>query len=52
MTTGINVAGWVAAAAEVDRGVLPWYEEQLAAATDTDQRAQLLGRTDRVAAGN
>ncbi|MFD3517445.1 HEAT repeat domain-containing protein [Streptomyces sp. NPDC058657] len=53
VTTGINVAGWRAAAAEVGpEELLPWYEEQLAAATDADQRAQLQEIQDWVAAGN
>ncbi|MFF9396206.1 HEAT repeat domain-containing protein [Streptomyces griseoluteus] len=48
-----NVAGWRAAAAEVGpEELLPWYEEQLAAATDADQRAQLQEIRDWVAAGN
>ncbi|MFB7287774.1 HEAT repeat domain-containing protein [Actinacidiphila glaucinigra] len=53
VTTGINVAGWRAAAAEVGpEELLPWYEEQLTAATDADRRAQLQGIRDWVAAGN
>lgn len=53
VTTGINVAGWRAAAAEAEpEELLPWYEQQLAAATDTDQRAQLQDLRDWVAAGN
>ncbi|MFE0552071.1 hypothetical protein ACFW3A_21825 [Streptomyces pilosus] len=53
VTTGINVAGWRAAAAEVGpEELLPWYEEQLAAATDADQRTQLQEIRDWVAAGN
>ncbi|WP_097887142.1 hypothetical protein [Streptomyces sp. st140] len=42
MAAGIDVAGRRAAAAEVGpEEFLPWYEEQLAGATDTDERAQL-----------
>ncbi|MEU2407154.1 hypothetical protein ABZ609_22950 [Streptomyces rubiginosohelvolus] len=53
MATGIDVAGRRAAAAEVGpEEFLPWYEEQLAGATDTDERAQLQELRDRVAAGN
>ncbi|WP_322500287.1 hypothetical protein TR631_00980 [Streptomyces rochei] len=53
VTTGINVAGWRAAAAEAEpEELLPWYEQQLAAATDTDQRAQIQDLRDWVAAGN
>ncbi|MEU0098688.1 hypothetical protein [Streptomyces sp. NPDC006267] len=53
VTTGINVAGWRAAAAEVGpEELLPWYEEQLAAATEPDQRAQLQEIRGWVAAGN
>ncbi|MFI5653173.1 hypothetical protein ACIA71_18315 [Streptomyces anulatus] len=53
VTTGINVAGWRAAAAEAGpEEFLPWYEEQLAGATDTDERAQLQEMRDWVAAGN
>ncbi|MDX3608931.1 hypothetical protein PV702_21315 [Streptomyces sp. FL06-04B] len=53
VTTGINVAGWRAAAAEGGpEELLPWYEEQLAAATGADQRAQLQEIRDWVAAGN
>ncbi|MFB7032043.1 MULTISPECIES: hypothetical protein [unclassified Streptomyces] len=53
VTTGINVAGWRAAAAE--RGpaeLLPWYEEQVTAATDAGKRAQAREMRDWVAAGN
>ncbi|WP_329094717.1 hypothetical protein [Streptomyces sp. NBC_01439] len=53
VTTGINVAGWRAAAAEVGPEVsLPWYEEQLAAEPDPDKRAELQEMRDWVAAGN
>jgi hypothetical protein len=53
VTIGINVAGWRAAAAEVGpEKLLPWFEEQLAAATDADQRAQRQEMRDWVAAGN
>lgn len=53
VTTGINVAGWRAAAAEAGPDeLLPWYQEQLATATDTDKRAQLQELRDWVAAGN
>ncbi|MGW3334443.1 hypothetical protein ACWDF9_28295 [Streptomyces rubiginosohelvolus] len=53
MATGIDVAGRRAAAAEVGpEEFLPWYEEQLAGATDTDERAQLQELRDWVAAGN
>lgn len=53
VTTGINVAGWRAAAAEAGpEEFLPWYEEQLAGVTDTDERAQLQELRDWVAAGN
>ncbi|MGW6562615.1 hypothetical protein [Streptomyces hydrogenans] len=53
VTTGINVAGWRAAAAEVGpEELLPWYEEQVAAATDPDKRAQAQELRDWVAAGN
>ncbi|MEV7547953.1 hypothetical protein AB0O29_36260, partial [Streptomyces sp. NPDC089915] len=53
VTTGINVAGWRAAAAEVGpEQLLTWYEEQLAAATDADERVELKEIRDWVAAGN
>ncbi|MCL3999162.1 hypothetical protein M4438_37715, partial [Streptomyces lavenduligriseus] len=53
LTTGINTAGWRAAAAEHSPDKeLPWYEEQLAAATDEDQRTMLREIRDWVAAGN
>ncbi|MFJ3883367.1 hypothetical protein ACIPW5_38710 [Streptomyces sp. NPDC090077] len=53
VTTGINVAGWRAAAAEVSpEELLAWYEEQLAAAMDADQRAELQEARDWVAVGN
>ncbi|MEU4100660.1 HEAT repeat domain-containing protein [Streptomyces tanashiensis] len=53
VTTGINVAGWRAAAAEAGpEEFLPWYEEQLAATADADKRAQLQEIRDWVAAGN
>ncbi|WP_381560686.1 hypothetical protein [Streptomyces eurythermus] len=53
LTTGINTAGWRAAAAEHSpEKELPWYEEQLAAATDEDQRTMLREIRDWVAAGN
>ncbi|MEU8667056.1 hypothetical protein AB0C71_09155 [Streptomyces anulatus] len=53
VTTGINVAGWRAAAAEAGpEEFLPWYEEQLAAATDADERTELQELRDWVAAGN
>ncbi|GAA0271571.1 hypothetical protein GCM10010302_06470 [Streptomyces polychromogenes] len=53
VTTGINVTGWRAAAAEVGpEDLLPWFEEQVAAATDADQRAQAQELRDWVAAGN
>ncbi|MFB7428794.1 hypothetical protein ACFC0K_36540 [Streptomyces hydrogenans] len=53
VTTGINVAGWREAAAEVGpEELLPWYEEQVAAATDADKRAQAQELRDWVAAGN
>lgn len=53
VTTGINAAGWRAAASDVGpEEFLPWYEEQLAAATDADQRAELQEIRDWVAAGN
>ncbi|MEV7642970.1 hypothetical protein AB0O32_23835 [Streptomyces rubiginosohelvolus] len=53
MATGIDVAGRRAAAAEVGpEEFLPWYEEQLAGATDTDERAQLQELRDWLAAGN
>ncbi|MCX4523018.1 hypothetical protein OG402_36860 [Streptomyces anulatus] len=53
VTTGINVAGWCAAAAEAGpEEFLPWYEEQLAGVTDTDERAQPQELRDWVAAGN
>lgn len=48
VTTGIDVAGWRAAAAEAEpEEFLPWYEEQLAYTTDTDERAQLQELRDR-----
>ncbi|MFF6837143.1 hypothetical protein ACFY84_36035 [Streptomyces sp. NPDC012438] len=53
VTTGINVTGWRATAAE--RGpaeLLPWCEEQVAAATDADKRVQAREMRDWVAAGN
>ncbi|WP_432016543.1 hypothetical protein [Streptomyces hydrogenans] len=53
VTTGINVTGWRAAAAEVGpEELLPWYEEQVAAAADADKRAQAQELRDWVAAGN
>ncbi|MFE0779124.1 hypothetical protein [Streptomyces sp. NPDC058861] len=53
VTTGINVTGWRAAAAEVGpKELLPWCEEQVAAATDADKRTQAQELRDWVAAGN
>ncbi|CAL9329894.1 hypothetical protein [Streptomyces sp. enrichment culture] len=52
LTTGINTAGWRAAAEHSPEKELPWYEEQLAAATDDDQRTMLREIRDWVAAGN
>ncbi|MEU8101315.1 hypothetical protein [Streptomyces rubiginosohelvolus] len=53
MATGIDVAGRRAAAAEVGpEEFLPWHEEQLVGATDTDERAQLQELRDWGAAGN
>ncbi|CAL9324409.1 HEAT repeat domain-containing protein [Streptomyces sp. SudanB182_2057] len=53
LTTGINTAGWRAAAAEHSpEKELPWYEEQLAGATDEDKRTMLREIRDWVAAGN
>ncbi|MFF6794280.1 hypothetical protein ACFY9C_35020 [Streptomyces filamentosus] len=53
VTTGINVAGWRAAAAECGpEECLPWYEEQPAAETDPGRRAELQETRDWVAAGN
>ncbi|MEU2440214.1 HEAT repeat domain-containing protein [Streptomyces rubradiris] len=53
LTTGINTAGWRTAASEhTPEEELPWYEEQLAAATDEKQRTMLREIRDWVAAGN
>ncbi|MFD0353436.1 hypothetical protein ACFVHW_06760 [Streptomyces sp. NPDC127110] len=53
VTTGINVAGWRAAAAECGPAeLLPWYEEQLAVEADPAKRADLQEMRDWVAAGN
>ncbi|MFJ3099056.1 HEAT repeat domain-containing protein [Streptomyces hydrogenans] len=53
VTTGINVTGWRAAAAEVGpEELLPWYEEEVANATDPDKRAQAQELRDWIAAGN
>ncbi|MFD0151199.1 HEAT repeat domain-containing protein [Streptomyces sp. NPDC055721] len=53
VTTGINVAGWRAIAAEFwPAELLPWYEEQLAVETDPEKRAKLQEMRDWVAAGN
>ncbi|MEU8779087.1 hypothetical protein [Streptomyces sp. NPDC048606] len=53
VTTGINVTGWRAAAAENGpQELLPWHEEQLAAETDPKRRAELREMRDWVAAGN
>ncbi|MFI8423780.1 hypothetical protein [Streptomyces sp. NPDC085479] len=53
VTTGINVTGWRAAAAEVSpEELLPLYEEEVAAATDADKRAKAQELRDWVAAGN
>ncbi|MFD6986305.1 hypothetical protein ACFWAX_37350, partial [Streptomyces sp. NPDC059956] len=53
VTTGINVAGWRAAAAECGPAeLLPWYEDQLAVETDPEKRARLHEMRDWVAAGN
>ncbi|GGR41442.1 HEAT repeat domain-containing protein [Streptomyces roseolus] len=53
VTTGINVTGWRAAAAEVGpEQLLPWYDEEVAAATDPDKRARAQELRDWVAAGN
>ncbi|MFE7113393.1 HEAT repeat domain-containing protein [Streptomyces sp. NPDC057575] len=52
VTTGINVAGWRAAAAEHGPAeLLPWYEEQ-AVETDAEKRTELQETRDWVAAGN
>ncbi|MFJ2825884.1 hypothetical protein ACIO7M_32960 [Streptomyces toxytricini] len=53
VTTGINVIGWRAAAAEWGpEELLPWCEEQLAVETDPEKRAKLQETRDWVAAGN
>ncbi|MFE0348802.1 hypothetical protein [Streptomyces griseoluteus] len=53
VTTGINAAGWRAAAAECRPAeLLPWYEEQWAVETDPEKRAELQEIRDWVAAGN
>ncbi|MFC9398709.1 hypothetical protein ACFTWS_37045 [Streptomyces sp. NPDC057027] len=53
VTTGINVAGRRAAAAECGPAeLLPWYEDQLAVETDPEKRAKLQEIRDWVAAGN
>lgn len=53
VTTGINVSGWRAAAADVGpEELLPWYEEQVTTATDPDKLARAQELRDWVAAGN
>ncbi|MFD6245601.1 hypothetical protein [Streptomyces roseolus] len=53
VTTGINVTGWRAAAAEWGpEQLLPWYDGEVAAATDPGKRADLQETRDWVAAGN
>ncbi|WP_328492837.1 HEAT repeat domain-containing protein [Streptomyces sp. NBC_00414] len=53
LTTGIDTAAWRAAASEGSpEKMLLWYDEQLAAETDEQQRRQLLDVRDRVAAGD
>ncbi|MFD3613152.1 HEAT repeat domain-containing protein [Streptomyces atroolivaceus] len=53
VTTGINVAGWRAAAAEFEPAeLLRWYEEQLAVEKDAEKRAELQEARVWVAAGN
>ncbi|MEU6385862.1 hypothetical protein ABZ847_20155 [Streptomyces bauhiniae] len=53
VTTGIDVAGWRAAAANCGPAeLLPWYEERLAVETDSEKCTQLRETRDWVAAGN